>query len=78
MTITYNSTTTTYDSTTVAYNGGAPQGRPTAFKVEIMFTSGYTDDAILRHGVLDQGVPFLQKPITPAALMRSVRETLDA
>ena len=46
--------------------------------IRVLFTSGYTDDAILRHGVLDQGVPFLQKPITPAALMRSVRETLDA
>ena len=43
MTVTYNSTTTTYDSTTVSYNGGEPQGRVTAFKVEIMFTSGYTD-----------------------------------
>ena len=46
--------------------------------VRVLFTSGYTDDAILRHGVLDEGVPFLQKPITPASLMRSVRETLDA
>ena len=44
---------------------------------KILFMSGYTDDAILRHGVLDEGVPFLQKPITPASLSRKVRETLD-
>jgi two-component system, cell cycle sensor histidine kinase and response regulator CckA len=43
-----------------------------------LFMSGYTDDAILRHGVLDAGVPFLQKPITPTTLARRVREILDA
>lgn len=46
--------------------------------LRVLFTSGYTDDAILRHGVLDEGVPFLQKPITPSALARRVRETLDS
>ena len=56
----------------------AERVRATRPGIRVLFTSGYTDDAILRHGVLDQGVPFLQKPITPAALMRSVRETLDA
>ncbi len=49
--------------------------RPTT---KTLFMSGYTDDAILRHGVLDQGVPFLQKPVTPSSLTRKVRETLDA
>ena len=49
--------------------------RPT---IKTLFMSGYTDDAILRHGVLDEGVPFLQKPVTPSNLTRKVRETLDA
>lgn len=47
-------------------------------RLKILFTSGYTDDAIARHGVLDQGVAFLPKPYTPATLAHTVRELLDA
>ncbi|WP_291272647.1 ATP-binding protein [Geothrix sp.] len=42
----------------------------------VLFMSGYTDDAILRHGVLEANVPFLQKPFTPAKLRMKVREAL--
>src|SRR5450631_793896 len=46
-----------------------------AMKVLCMW--GYTDDSIVRHGVLESGVPFLQKPVTPASLARKIREILD-
>ncbi|HJV21043.1 MAG TPA: ATP-binding protein [Holophagaceae bacterium] len=44
--------------------------------LRVLFMSGYTDDAILRHGVLEEGVAFLEKPFMPAELRRKVRETL--
>jgi two-component system cell cycle sensor histidine kinase/response regulator CckA len=45
--------------------------------LKILFTSGYTDDAIAQHGVLDAGVAFLSKPYSPATLARKVRAMLD-
>ena len=44
--------------------------------IKVIFTSGYTDDAIARQGVLDPGVAFIQKPYRPKALARKIREVL--
>jgi PAS domain S-box-containing protein len=44
---------------------------------KVLFTSGYTADAILRRGIVEDRIAFLEKPYTPAVLARRVRETLD-
>jgi signal transduction histidine kinase/CheY-like chemotaxis protein len=50
-------------------------GRPA---MKILCMSGYTDDSIVRHGVLESTMAFLQKPITMATLTAKVREVLDS
>lgn len=44
---------------------------------KILFFSGYTDESIIRQGIIDRGIPFLQKPFSPQVLAKKVREVLD-
>ena len=46
--------------------------------VRVLFMSGYTDDAVVRHRILEERMPYLQKPFAPDALAAKVREVLDA
>src|SRR5438477_2075544 len=46
-------------------------------EIKVLYASGYSDDAILQHGILEPGIAYLQKPFTRVALARKVREVLD-
>ncbi|PYO73048.1 MAG: hybrid sensor histidine kinase/response regulator [Gemmatimonadetes bacterium] len=46
--------------------------------IRVLFMSGYTDDAVVRHGMLEPGLAYLEKPFRPAALLRKVREVVQS
>jgi DNA-binding NtrC family response regulator len=46
-------------------------------EMRVLYMSGYTDDSVLRHGILHDEVVYLQKPITTTSLTRKVREALS-
>ena len=46
--------------------------------MRVLFMSGYTDDVIVRHGLLDLKINFIQKPFTPDVLARKIREVLES
>ncbi len=45
--------------------------------IKVIYMSGYTDDAIGQHGILEEGIEFMQKPFTPTTLLQKIRNILD-
>ncbi len=46
--------------------------------IKVIFMSGYTDDVIAKHGVLEPGIAFIQKPLTSRNIVGKIQECLEA
>jgi DNA-binding NtrC family response regulator len=46
-------------------------------EIKVLYMSGYTDNEVIRHGLLDEGINFLQKPFTIQSLAQKIREVLS-
>ncbi len=46
-------------------------------EAKALYMSGYTDNVIVHHGMLEKGIDFIQKPFTLESLARKVREVID-
>ncbi len=55
----------------------AEQLQPLQPEMKVLYMSGYTENAIVHHGVLELGTVLLQKPFTPSSLAHKVRQILD-
>jgi DNA-binding response OmpR family regulator len=55
----------------------ADQLRAVHPETKVLFMSGYTDEAIVHHGILDSGIDFIQKPFSERALAQKIRDVLD-
>jgi response regulator RpfG family c-di-GMP phosphodiesterase len=47
-------------------------------ETRVLFMSGYTDEAIVHHGIVDSHIAFIQKPFSETGLMQKIREVLDS
>jgi nitrogen-specific signal transduction histidine kinase len=56
----------------------AQQLAPLRPEMKVLYASGYANNAIIQHGILEPGIAYLQKPFTPETLARRVREVLDS
>jgi hypothetical protein len=45
--------------------------------IKVLYTSGYSDEVIVRHGHLEEGAPFIQKPFRAGDLLQKIRGILD-